>query len=300
MESATLELDEALFDPAWWRAEIPELSLTEEAGVFDKPNGPEREVLAGARERMKTDGYFQSADARLGDWASRLAAGVERLHARGLPPPFVFLFDEAWAAFAQIDAQIAEILGPRYQVLPDFWSWRIDTDPKDHGWAPHRDRGYRSLGVGGAPLALTVWIPLTAATPTNSCMYVLPAGLDPVYGTPGDSQYDVKLADIRALPAAPGDYLVWNQAVLHWGSRSSRLGDGPRLSMALEFQRGDASPFNTPLLPARIRPGFEERMRLVAKQILQYRHMYPLTPELERLAQAIERRWGRIGPPLGG
>ena len=97
-------------------------------------------------------------------------------------------------------------------------------------------------------------------------------------------------ASVRALPVEPGDYLIWNQAVLHWGSRSSRLAQGPRISMALEFQRGDVAPFNGPLLPPLTRPGFEARLKLVAKQILQYRHMYPLTPAMQGLAEAIQAR----------
>jgi hypothetical protein len=290
MQTASLAADDRLFDPAWWRAEFPELSLEPEAGVFAAPNGPGREPLAQARERMRTEGYLQARDERLAEWAPRLAAAVARMQSRGLPPPFVFLFDEAWAAFHRLHGQLADILGPRYQILPDFWAWHIEPSPSGAGWTPHRDRGYRSLGVGRAPLSLTVWIPLTAATPANSCMYILPADRDPTYGTPQDGRYDVDLASVRALPAEPGDYLIWNQAVLHWGSRASRLAETPRMSMALEFQRGDVSPLNAPLMAALARPAFEDRLKLVAKQILQYRHMYPLTPEMESLAQAIQAR----------
>jgi hypothetical protein len=290
MSTPALAADDRLFDPAHWRTEFPELSLESEGGAFPAVDGPGRDALAAARERMRSEGYLQARDERLAEWAPRLAAAVGRMKARGLPPPFVFLFDEAWAAFHQLHGQLADILGPRYQILPDFWAWHIDPGPSGAGWTPHRDRGYRALGVGRAPLALTVWIPLTAATPANSCMYILPADRDPTYGTPQDGRYDVDLASVRALPAEPGDYLIWNQAVLHWGSKSSRLAEAPRISMALEFQRGDVSPFNAPLLPALVRPSFEARLKLVAKQILQYRHMYPLTPEMERLAQAIQGR----------
>jgi hypothetical protein len=71
-------------------------------------------------------------------------------------------------------------------------------------------------------MTLTSWIPLSDATPQNGCMYVVPAHLDPHYGkptTPRSQLPDLSLA--RALPVRPGDYLVWNQAVLHWGGESN-------------------------------------------------------------------------------
>ena len=95
------------------------------------------------------------------------------------------------------------------------------------------------------------------------------------------------LPDIRALPADPGEFLCWNQAVLHWGARSSRHADGPRLSMALEFQRGDVPPFGEPLTAPDEPLAFERRLKLVALQILHYDHMYPLAPDLRAAAQAI-------------
>lgn len=51
---------------------------------------------------------------------------------------------------------------------------------------------------------------------------------------------------------------------------------------------GDTVPhFNDPLShPLRL-PPFPERLQLVAKQILQYRHMYPLTAEVEAMAEDI-------------
>jgi hypothetical protein len=66
--------------------------------------------------------------------------------------------------------------------------------------------------------------------------------------TPNEREWRFDVASIRALPGTPGDF-CWNQAVLHWGSKSSRFAPHPRLSMALEFQRGDVTPFNKPLVP---------------------------------------------------
>ena len=95
------------------------------------------------------------------------------------------------------------------------------------------------------------------------------------------------MTSVRALPAKPGDVLCWNQAVLHWGSRTSRFAPAPRLSMALEFQRRDIPAWNTPLLDRFANHDFETRLKLVGKQILQYKHMYPLAERFQQLAEKL-------------
>jgi hypothetical protein len=97
--------------------------------------------------------------------------------------------------------------------------------------------------------------------------------------------------NIRALPAPAGSLLAWNQAVLHWGGRASRLAEGPRSSAAFEFQRGDKAPFNRPLLDPKKAPPFHQRLGLVGKQVLQYKHMYPLAPDIAMIAEALRSRF---------
>jgi hypothetical protein len=118
-------------------------------------------------------------------------------------------------------------------------------------------------------------------------MYILPANRDPVYGGENEGQWRIDVAKVRAMPAKPGEFLCWNQAVLHWGGEASRFAPSPRLSMALEFQSGERAPFNQPLIAPLSNLSFESRLKLVAKQILQYRHMYPLAPRFEALAQRL-------------
>jgi hypothetical protein len=51
---------------------------------------------------------------------------------------------------------------------------------------------------------------------------------------------------------------------------------------------GDTVPvFNSPLSNPLLLPTFESRLQLVGKQILQYRHMYPLNPTMEALAREL-------------
>lgn len=96
------------------------------------------------------------------------------------------------------------------------------------------------------------------------------------------------LQDVRALPAKPGDVLGWNQAILHWGARSSRRATEPRISFACEFQRGDVEPYNRPLLDPQQLPPIEMRLALIGKQILQYRHMYGLSDAMTEIATRLK------------
>jgi hypothetical protein len=62
--------------------------------------------------------------------------------------------------------------------------------------------------------------------------------------------------------------------------------------MALEVQRGDMAPYNEPQLPPFANLDFPSRLWLVAKQILQYRHMYHVRPDFEALALSV------VNPPV--
>lgn len=275
-------------DEGFWRETFPELSMGKLfVGNFEITDlGPERDQRVA--DRMRVEGYFQENDEALVDLSQRLSIAIERAHSMGIPPVFIWLFDEPWAAFYRQHATLAAFLGADYRVLPDFWAWRVDPKGGQAGWRPHRDKGHMALRADGTPKALTLWIPLTEATPLNGCMYIVPANLDPVYGTAQDTDNKrVDYPSIRALPAKPGDYLCWNQAVLHWGAQSSPFGGAPRMSMALEFQRADEAPFNEPLIQTLGVLSYPDRLKLCAKQILQYAHMYPLPQPMQDFAQRV-------------
>ena len=216
-----------------------------------------------------------------------LADSVQRIQARGLVPPFCFIYDEFWMLFAKLDPLLQGQLGKDYQQLPDFWAWIVDPRRGESGWKPHRDKGYKALFPDGRPRALTAWVALSDSTTHNGCMYIVPADRDPTYGKVNDQDHKFDLSDIRALPAKAGDTLVWNQAVLHWGSRSAPRNVPPRVSVAFEFQCAESHKLNDFVMVPKQIPSFEARISLICKQILQYQHMYPLQQSLKTFAEQV-------------
>jgi hypothetical protein len=271
--------------PQFWRAFAPEFHIGDSPSFFkelrlSKVTPDQRQALTTL---IRTEGYFQGAM----DWGVNLGMMADRvraLSAANLSPVFAFIYDEFWIPFLKLHDLYLNLLGGNYYVLPDFWIWNVDPKKNDAGWPPHRDMGRLSLLPDGSPKSLTTWIPLSAATTLNGCMYIVPACFDPTYGTDDDKTWKFELPSIRALPGNPGDFFVWNQAVLHWGSKTSRLAPESRVSMAFEFQRADIPPINQPLMPPLSILPFESRLKLIAKQILQYRHMYKVDEEIEKIA----------------
>jgi ectoine hydroxylase-related dioxygenase (phytanoyl-CoA dioxygenase family) len=121
-----------------------------------------------------------------------------------------------------------------------------------------------------------VWIPLTDATPDNSCIYVLPLSRDPNYPSHPDVESVERLQDVRALPAPVGSALVWNQYLLHWGSRACARASEPRISWGIYFQSGDVENFNRSAREPAGPLGFEERLGYIGKALERYSTNFPL------------------------
>ena len=276
-----------LGDPAFWRSFAPGLHVEDPAMVRDlQAIAPAESEMAAIRDLMREEGYFHASGIPWGLDVDLMANTVRALDRAGLPAVFAFLYDEFWLPFYRLHPIYQGLLGG-YAMLPNFWVWNVDPARGDAGWRPHRDKSHTSLFPDGSPKSITTWIPLSRATPLNGCMYIVPANQDPTYNTAQDGEWKFDHAAIRALPAEAGDVFMWNQAVLHWGSRTSPRGGASRVSMAFEFQRADVPPMNQPLLQPLAFHGFGARLQLVAKQILQYRHMYKVDAAIERLALQV-------------
>jgi hypothetical protein len=97
---------------------------------------------------------------------------------------------------------------------------------------------------------------------------------------------------VRALPAHPGDVLIWNRAVVHWGGQSSPAASQSRISLSLEVQRSGLPLIEAPAIAPWQSLSFEHRLGLIGKKILHYRHMIKVEPAPERLAHKLMERFG--------
>ena len=289
----TLMLPECA-DPAYWRGLAPGLHI-DDAGLFTDGGelGFSADELQRCDSELLKEGYTKF---RRDDWGldmSVLEGGVRNLDAAGVPIVFAFVYDEFWVLFARLRQFLAHVLGEDYRLLPDFWVWHVAASDDDAGWPPHRDRGARALFADGRPKALVMWIPLTEAVPENGCLYLVPAHRDPTYNSAAEDTWKFDLVDVRAVPASPGTALCWSQGVVHWGARSSVRARSPRISAAFEFQRGDVSPYNEPLMDPAHPLNFRGRLLLIAKQLLQYDHKSPLSDELNAVVVGLLETVGR-------
>lgn len=277
---------EQLKTTEFWHSLLPGLSISESDTTLltSQKSLPKVQL---STQTLIIEGYQQFDDVIDEEVLTVLQDGIFRLHEQGWLPIFSMLYDPYWALVASLKDLIVASLGKEAQMLPDFWAWYVDPKKQQAGWTPHRDKPGNTLLDDGMPQSVSVWVALTEATPLNGCMYLLPADRDSGYREFTDTTQDIDLQAVRALSAPAGSVIMWNQRIFHWGSKSNKRAKQPRLSIAFEFQRGDIPPFNQPLMPLQIFPDFKLRLKLVGKQILQYKHMYSYSEELLETAEAM-------------
>lgn len=277
---------EKMLKPDFWTSINPDLHVDDQAFIKNqKALQLSTDKLKWINDYINEEGYFQIEPQDLGLPISKMADAVTKFADMGWPTPMVFVYDEFFILPYCISNILKSILGNDFKQLPDFWAWYVDPVRGDSGWKPHRDKGMDSLTDEHKPKSMTIWIPLSNATPQNGCMYLLPMNQDPYFIDQNNKNFDYQ--NIRALPVAPGAVLGWNQAVLHWGGRGTKRALNPRISVGFEFQRGDVPPFNKPLISVEPLSSLKSRLPLIGKQILQYKHMYPLTKEFSELAMQM-------------
>ena len=282
----------------FWRSLCPNLAIE---GRFDVPsaNLPDLDILL---THVKTEGYVNEPDVLPNQYVGRLRNAVRSLQEHGIPPAFAFVYDEFWLIFRSLSPFLTKVLGPEYRILPAFWAWYVEPSDAAAGWTPHRDRPGAGIAADNAPDSLSIWLPLTDATPLNGCMYVLPAHLDESFRRrngmeSGETKFEgVNLQNIRALPAPAGSLLGWNQALYHWGGRASKLGRGPRCSISVEFQRGDKPALSSPLIHPEVLLPFRDRLGLIGHLTRRYAPFHRFhAPEILCLAAALEWKYGAKG-----
>jgi hypothetical protein len=277
---------ERLNDKNFWERMAPDLHVQNDDVYSNSPKiSINPALITDANDRILTEGYFDILEPNHNFNMTAMADVIKSLVIQDVPPVFAFVYDEFWSLFHFLHPLVGQIIGQDYFRLPDFWAWHIDPKTSESGFKPHRDKGPRALFEDGTPKSLTVWIPLTDANPLNGCMYIVPANLDPLYKNPVPGPLSVDLQNIRALPGKAGSLFIWNQAVLHWGARSSSRAEGPRISIAMEFQSSSVPVMNSPISRPSENLSLKMRLKLISKQILQYQHMYTITPAIEKWAQ---------------
>jgi hypothetical protein len=273
-------------------------------------------------QRLCDEGYFvlsrPTLDAKL-DYdklIGLLREGIEKLHRMGWPATMIYLYDEAWCLGHSISNLLGEVSGGN-SLSMDFYAWRVDPRIGQKGWGPHRDRmgsdassfhpasrriraeketkidhkirsevGQYSLY--GPPKFTTCWIPLTDASPDNSCLCVIPAPADPNYHKGDEPNVNFltemfskpeNFQHIRALPAVAGSLINFGHRVIHWGSqgRPSAPQEIP-VRIAISFTFSDPG-FERPFLGSEHLPfpEFELRLALMSSQMIAYQGNAPLS-----------------------
>lgn len=282
---ATAQQQQDLLSVGMWQAFGSALGLSvgrDDAGTV---------VAAGAaanadamRQQMRLDGYSSLAQS---EWDSRpedsgrlklLDRLIDELEAAGLPSQFMLVFDEVWELVNAVSRALEPVYGLRNVM--DFYVFNVK--PGKHGWSLHRDRPEGQVGFkdDGLPEYTTVWVALTDANPTTSCIYILPAHADPEYKTMSGSKLDMPvvtfaLPHVRALPVERGTVLTWSHRALHWGSACPE--SAPHARKTLTFAMASPS-YEQPYIdvaPGQL-PEFEQRLALVAYTLISYHHSQPV------------------------
>tara|TARA_Y100001935_G_C17309904_1_gene515080 strand:- start:5493 stop:6281 length:789 start_codon:yes stop_codon:yes gene_type:complete len=224
------------------------------------------------QNRIKHDGYTVFKNILPASIFDPLNDAFDALKSAEILPVGIITHPLFWQIVQALDPIIENILNEPYVILPETWAWDIDPNKSNKGWAPHREKLFSCVNSDGMPMSLSCWFPITPATPENSCMYVLPASDDPYYPV-GKTTFDLPIQAIRALPADPGDVIVFNHNILHWGSQSSQWGLVPRRAIAFESQIQSIPNYNHPVMMPNVPPSHEDCITLYHQLIQQYHHI---------------------------
>jgi hypothetical protein len=283
-------LDELNSREFWLKLADNEFAISEKEDLVNVDKIiPKQSDLEANKLLFKEEGYVKLEQVWQPDFSRHIAL-LSKLHQKNLPAVFGFIYDEFWEIQASLQYIVEYFLGKEALLMPTIWIWYVDPkkeklilgDSPDRELAtrsiysgfygPHRDKGRKALFPNGEPKVLSFWIALTEANPLNSCIYLVPANRDPTYNSEEEASWLFKRADIRALPAKPGDVLFWNEAVLHWGSRPAHNRDDlqPRISMGFEYLHQELKDSCHPIFPTNYLPDFKTRLELIALQFKLY------------------------------
>jgi len=279
---------ERLLDLPYWKSLNPHLTISTHPD-FSAPMAFSRQRLEGISDTLHHDGYLHQKPVFDAERITALRKGIENLVQAGWPAAFIYVYDETWDLFHQLNGFLSHFLGDNYGLLPHFWAWHIAPEEtgKTAGWPPHLDYAGECAFFDDFLVSLSLWIPLSDATPENGCMNILPLSRQKEYDPPIKEPTDIQLQDVRCLPAKAGSLLGWRQDLWHWSGRSSRYAKEPRISLSLEFQNRAFDPLCPPLFDVSTPPTPPQRIRLICGQFTKYDHMERVSPQLEQAGTQI-------------
>ena len=266
---------ERLTTVEYWKALNPGMSISDYP--FQTP--ADKEVKAPSVEvercvqQMREEGHFRIGSVLSKERMARMAQAVVNIVEAGYPPAFAYVYDDFWQVFRDLSPVLTPMYGEDYRVVINLWAWHIPPTDAQHGFKPHRDlTGKNTLRLDGSPVFGTVWIPLTDVTTQHACMYVLPTNHDP--NVPGKMEsFSIpkeSVQAIRALPAEAGSIIGWNSYALHWGSKSSKWANGPRISIATYIKRAEEQGFNSVSVRAHQFLNLEKRLAVIGENMAHY------------------------------
>lgn len=249
-----INLDD-LANQDFWKALNPSAHITDTPFIGAGEVKFSAEQQQSLVQHVSVDGYFHTPPVLDIDELIKLRQIVLNLYANGLLPMFASVYDEFWQLIIKLRNCYAPLLGNGYRLTPDFWVFYVKQDINAHGWNIHRDAEFdkQSIKENGLPHLLTVWVPLTDVTTSDSCMYVVPRVYDEIYhqirrGELAHSEgvpLPIQLNQIRALPVKAGEMLGWDSTLFHWGSVSSFWATSPRISIGIYYEADDQNLYVT-------------------------------------------------------
>lgn len=266
-------------DPGFWARLNPRLTISDRpfpaAGDAQPALTPAR--VGQALAQLDVSGFLTTPPVVPDHTMAPMRDAITVLAAEHIPTYFACVYDEFYHCFAGLDALLVPLLGEGYRgVGHGLAAFHVPPRPASRDTAtaaipPHRD----SLGpdprvlAGERPGIVNVWIALTDVTPADSCIYAVPCYADAGYATANRdvTLQQFALQDVRALPVPAGSLIAWSTHLTHWGSCSTPEATGPRMSLALYFQRADLPPYDASVFDRGGIVSFGERMRWIIQSI---------------------------------
>ncbi len=271
----------------FWRRLAPELTISDA-----QPNCVvRRDEYRSERERMRLvdDGYLYYRQPGIVAPMVDIANAMDRIVNAGLPAAFIGVYDEVWSIIAQMREVVGGLFGGEAALMPDFWA---DHTIATAGLGAQRRFPGQGVFADGTAKTAVIWVPVTAATTENGCLYVVPAGQDRNYGKPDPERADACLPGIRALPAQSGDAIVMTGETYHWQARPDRHSrDRSLMSLTWTFQSGTVSPIEGALIDSYPYVPFETRLAILANQMPRHRDEFAGQPVWRAVQQTLANRF---------